>query len=156
MSRETDAIIAVMAASGIEHTVTDINTPKAHAATGNHYKTEPSVAPARWRGQWWHLTNDQQGTLNAAIAAGFGIATALSVAKEKAAALVAGFAQSLIALALAFGADLSPDLQSTIMTFVITGVAWYLRTQVTAPVADDGSVVETTVASTRTSPGHYA
>jgi hypothetical protein len=102
--------------------------------------------------QWWHLTNDQQGTLNAAIAAGFGIATALSVAKEKAAALVAGFAQSLIALALAFGADLSPDLQSTIMTFVITGVAWYLRTQLTAPVDADGGVV----AAARTSPGHYS
>jgi hypothetical protein len=71
-------------------------------------------------------------------------------------ARVAGIAQALISLALAFGADLSPDVQSAIMTFVITGVAWYLRTQVTAPVAADGSIVATTVTSTSTSLGHFA
>src|SRR4051794_17603209 len=45
MTKETDAIIAVMAASGIEHTVTDINTPKVHASTGNHYKRDCVPAP---------------------------------------------------------------------------------------------------------------
>lgn len=40
MSRETDGIIAVIAASGIEYAVTDINTKGAHASQGNHYKRD--------------------------------------------------------------------------------------------------------------------
>lgn len=40
MTKETDGIIAAIAASGIEHAVTDINTPGAHAPNGNHYATD--------------------------------------------------------------------------------------------------------------------
>lgn len=80
------------------------------------------------------LTPDQQGVLNAVAVALVGFVTALAVSGEKAAPMVAGLVQAVLALALAFGMDLSQSLQGSIMAFVAAGVAWYLRTQVTAPV----------------------
>ena len=58
----------------------------------------------------------------------------MAVSGEKAAPLVAGLVQSVMSLALAFGLALSPEVQGSVMAFVAAGVAWYLRTQVTAPV----------------------
>lgn len=81
------------------------------------------------------LTVAQQGAVNATATAVFGFVTALAVSGEKAAPLVAGLIQSVIALALAFGLQLSPELQGSLMAFVAAGVAWYLRTQVEAPVS---------------------
>lgn len=74
----------------------------------------------------------QQGALIAVATAVFGIAGALAVSAEKAAPLVAGLVQSVIALALAFGLALPPEVQGSVMAFVAAGVAFYLRTQVTA------------------------
>lgn len=78
------------------------------------------------------LDAGQQGALIAVATALFGVAGALAVSAEKAAPLVAGLVQSVIALALAFGLALSPEVQGSVMAFVAAGVAWYLRTQVTA------------------------
>jgi hypothetical protein len=80
------------------------------------------------------LTVEQQGLLNAVAVALVGFVTALAVSGEKAAPLVAGLIQAVLACALAFGAHLSPDAQSSIMAFVAAGVAFYLRTQVVAHV----------------------
>lgn len=81
-----------------------------------------------------HLTTEQQGALNAVVAAAFGVATGLAVSGEKAAPMVAGLLKALIALALAFRFDISPEMQVGLMVLVEAGVAWYLRTQVVAPV----------------------
>jgi nicotinamide riboside transporter PnuC len=82
------------------------------------------------------LSVGQQGALIAVATAVFGVAGALAVSGEKAAPFVAGLVQSVLALALAFGAQLSPEVQGSIMAFVAAGVGWYLRTQVVAPVPD--------------------
>lgn len=84
------------------------------------------------------LSVEQQGTIVAVATAVFGFVGALAVSAEKAAPLVAGLVQSVIALALAFGLALSPEVQGSIMAFVAAAVAWYLRTQVSAPVPPDG------------------
>lgn len=83
----------------------------------------------------------QQGALIAVATAVFGVAGAWVVSAEKAAPLVAGLIQSVIALALAFGLSLSPEIQGSVMAFVAAGVALYLRTQVTAPAAVNGQRV---------------
>lgn len=79
------------------------------------------------------LTWDQQGALNATVVFVAGCIVAWRVAAEKGIALLGGVAKSLAALALAFGAHLSPELQSSLMLVVTMGTAFYLRTQVVAP-----------------------
>lgn len=81
-----------------------------------------------------HLSVTQQGTLNAVAVAVVGLVTAMAVSAEKAAPAVAGLVQAVLACALAFGAHLSPDTQGAIMAFVAAGTAFWLRTQVVAPV----------------------
>lgn len=81
-----------------------------------------------------NLDGEQQGALNATAAAVFGIATGLAVSGEKAAPMVAGLLKALIALALAFRFDISPEMQVGAMVLVEAAVGWYLRTQVVAPV----------------------
>lgn len=83
-----------------------------------------------------HLTVDQNGAILAVITAAFGFATALAVSGEKAAPLVAGLLKALIALALAFHFMMPPEVQAGTMVLVEAAVAWYLRTQVIAPVID--------------------
>lgn len=80
------------------------------------------------------LSIEQQGAVIAVATALFGVLGAVAVSTEKAAPLVAGLVQSVLALALAFGAQLSPEIQGSVMAFVAAGVGWYLRTQVGAPV----------------------
>lgn len=83
---------------------------------------------------WLPLTVEQQGTVNAVAVALAGFVTALAVSKEKAAPLVAGLLQALVALAISFGITLPQTLQSTIMIALATLASWWLRTQVWAPV----------------------
>lgn len=78
------------------------------------------------------LSVEQQGALIAVATAAFGVLGAFAVSAEKAAPLVAGLVQSVLALALAFGAQLDPATQGSIMAFVAAIVGWYLRTQVVA------------------------
>jgi len=82
----------------------------------------------------FEMTILQQGVLNAVAVAIVGFVTAMAVSGEKAAPLVAGLVQAVLACALAFGLSLAPELQGSIVAFTAAGVAWYLRTQVTAPV----------------------
>lgn len=80
------------------------------------------------------LTAEMNGAVMAVLTAVFGIATGLAVSGEKAAPMVAGLLKAMIALALAFKFEISPEVQAGFMVLVEAGVAWYLRTQVTAPV----------------------
>lgn len=83
------------------------------------------------------FTTDEQGALNALVVVILGVLTSLSVSAEKAAPLLAGLVQALLAVALAFGFQLTPQIQSSVMVFVGAVVAFYLRTQVFAPVGPD-------------------
>lgn len=84
------------------------------------------------------LTTDEQGTVIAVLAAVFGVVGALSVSVDKAAPLVAGFIEAVLACAVAFGAHLDPNLQGAVMAFVAGAIGMFLRTQVAAPVTADG------------------
>ncbi len=89
-----------------------------------------------------HLTIGQQGVLNAVAVALLGFITAALVSAEKAAAAASGLVQAAIACALAFGFALTPDTQSSVMVFVSAVTAFWLRTQVVAPVADAADPVK--------------
>lgn len=81
------------------------------------------------------LTTDQQGVLNACCAALFGVITAGFLAGGKSVAAIVGFFKALIAVGLAFGLALSPEVQSSAMIvveLVLTGIL--VRPQVVAPV----------------------
>jgi hypothetical protein len=89
-----------------------------------------------------HLSIAEQGATNAVAVAVLGFVTALAVSAEKAAAAVSGLVQAIIACALAYGLALAPDVQSSVMVFVSAVTAFWLRTQVLAPVADDPNLVK--------------
>jgi hypothetical protein len=87
------------------------------------------------------LTVDQQGVLNAVVAALLGITTAWALKGEGLVAALVGFFKAAIAAGLAFGLSLSPDVQSTAMVvveLVLTGVL--VRPNVVAPVPASVSV----------------
>lgn len=87
------------------------------------------------------LTDGQQGALNAVAVAVVGIIVAWKVAAEKAVPLIAGGVQAVLALALAFNWNLSADLQTGVMAIVTAAVAFFVRTQVVAPVDPAGNKV---------------
>lgn len=84
-----------------------------------------------------HLSVDQQGVLNSAVAVAVGALMAWQVSAEKGIALLSGVVKALMAVALAFGAHLDGATQSSIMVFVTAGVAFWLRGQVEAQVPTD-------------------
>jgi hypothetical protein len=87
------------------------------------------------------LTGDQQGVLNASVAALFGVITAGFLAGEKSVAAIVGLFKALIAVGLAFGLSLSPEVQSSAMVLVelvLTGAL--VRPNVQAPVKADLSL----------------
>lgn len=84
-----------------------------------------------------HFTSDEQGSLNAAVVLVIGALTAWSVSAEKAAPLMAGVVQAVLSVAVSFGLDLSPQVQSSIMAFVAAAVALWLRFVVTSSVSAD-------------------
>ncbi len=84
------------------------------------------------------LTVEQQALVNALAVAVAGVVTQLVVRKEGQAAAVVGFAQAVIALALGFGWGASPEQQAAVMAIVTAAAAMWTRTQVTAPVDEQG------------------
>lgn len=92
------------------------------------------------------LTTEQQGVLNAVVAALVGVITAWRLAGEGLVAALVGFFKAAIAVALAFGLSWSPEVQGTAMVvieLVLTGIL--VRPNVVAPVppavpVDGGSV----------------
>lgn len=84
-----------------------------------------------------HLTPDQQGALNAAVVLIVGALTAWAVNGEKAAPMLAGVVQAVLAVAVSFGLNLSASTQASVMAFVAAAVAVWMRGIVTAPVSAD-------------------
>lgn len=71
------------------------------------------------------LSVEQQGVLNACVAAVLGVATTGFLQAEKSVAVLVGLGKAVIAVALAFGLALSPEVQSTTMVvveLVLTGI----------------------------------
>jgi hypothetical protein len=85
---------------------------------------------------WLHLSTDQQAVLNAVATAMVGLIVAMIVHDGQVAGIL-GFVQAVLALAIGFGLNFSPEAQAVIMSFVSTVVAMFVRTQVVAPVPAD-------------------
>jgi len=85
------------------------------------------------------LTVDQVGVLNATVVAIAGIVTAIWVKHDGLVAALTGFAQSVIALAVAFGWGADASQQASIMALVTTAIGLWVHTQVTAPVDAHGA-----------------
>lgn len=77
---------------------------------------------------------EQQGYINAVAVALAGVLTAWAISEEAVFAALSGVVSAVIALMLAFGLALSPDLQSSIMVAVSAIGAFWVRTQVVAKV----------------------
>jgi nicotinamide riboside transporter PnuC len=80
------------------------------------------------------LTPDMQGAVNAVAAAIAGIITAWGVAADKMLPFVLGLVQALLALGIAWGLQLTPEEQATVMGFVALVAGMFVRTQVWARV----------------------
>lgn len=78
----------------------------------------------------FHLSADQQGVLQAALAAGFGLLGWATTGADGHLAAVTGFAKAVLAVGLGFGLKMAPDQQAEIMSFVAVAAAFFLRTQV--------------------------
>lgn len=81
-----------------------------------------------------NLSVEQQGYLNAAIAALFGVVTAVAVSMERAVPALIGFIQAAVAVAIAFGVEVRPEVLTAITALVAAAGAMFVRTQVSAPV----------------------
>ena len=64
------------------------------------------------------LSVDQQGTLNAVVAAVFGVITAWSLKAEGLVAAIVGLFKAALAAGMAFKLALSPEVQSTAMVLI--------------------------------------
>lgn len=80
------------------------------------------------------VSDDAQTAINALAAALLGVYVAMQVSAEKALPLVVGVAEALVYVALAFGANLSPEVQASLLAAVGAVVAVITRDRVTAKV----------------------
>ena len=80
------------------------------------------------------LTADQQGAINAVGAALVGLITAWSLAEGGLQAAILGLFKAALALALAFGLQMSAENQAVAMGLVTAVVAMFIRTQAIASV----------------------
>ena len=90
---------------------------------------------------WVHVSDDQQTWINAAATAVAAAIVAVWVRREGQVPAILGAIQALLALAVGFGLHWTPEQQAIFMSFVGAIAAFYVRTQVVAPVAPDGSAV---------------
>lgn len=77
------------------------------------------------------LSVDQQGVLNAVTVAGFGLLTAWYAKTGGMSAAALGFIKAVLAVAVSFGINLSPDKQTVIMVLAAGLGAMFIRTQIT-------------------------
>lgn len=92
-------------------------------------------------GFFFHLTDDQQGVLNAAAVAFFGLVTAFAVKGDYLLPGILGMIKAVFALGLAFGAHFAPDKQSLVMILVTAAFTTIVRKNVVAPIDPSGRPV---------------
>jgi len=85
----------------------------------------------------FHLSDEQQGVLNAVVVALFGFIAAAMLARDKAVPAIVGLIKAIIAVAIAFGLHMTPEVQGLVLTLVAAGAALLVRPQVTASVPED-------------------
>lgn len=83
-----------------------------------------------------HLSDTQQGVLNAAVVALFGFIAGGMLARDKAVPAIVGLIKAVIAVAIAFGLHMTPEVQGLVLTLVAAGAALLIRPQVTAAVPE--------------------
>ncbi|MBA9006267.1 hypothetical protein [Thermomonospora cellulosilytica] len=87
------------------------------------------------------LTEAQQAGVNAVATMAMGLAISWAVARDKVIPAAAGLLTAVLQLMVSFGWDITQEQIATAGALVTTVLGLYLRTQVTAPVAADGSRV---------------
>lgn len=87
----------------------------------------------------FHLSDEQQGVLNAAIVAIFGFITAALLEKEKFVPAIVGLVKAVIAVAISFGLHWDPTTQGLVLTLVAAAAALWYRPQVVASVPPEAA-----------------
>jgi hypothetical protein len=87
------------------------------------------------------LSEEQQAGINAVATLLMGLFIALSVARDQIVPAAAGLLVAVLQLAVSFGAHMNQEQIGTAGALLTTILAMWLRTQVTAPIASDGSTV---------------
>lgn len=94
------------------------------------------------------FSGEQQAGINAVATLVMGLAVAVASARDQIVPAAAGLLVGVLQLAVAFGWDLSQEKITTAGALLTGVLALWLRTQVTAPVAADGTrVPKATVAA---------
>lgn len=88
------------------------------------------------------LSPGYQAAFNAVIVAAAGLYTAWRVNRDRLLPALTGLAQAGLGLALAYGAELSAQDQTTVVAFVAALAGLWLRGQLTAPVDRKGRSVQ--------------
>lgn len=78
------------------------------------------------------------GTLNAAVVAATGLATALVVDTDKLLPALTGLVQAVLAVIAAFGTDIPANTQAGILALIAAAAAFFVRSQVDAKLMADG------------------
>jgi hypothetical protein len=87
------------------------------------------------------LSDTQQAYINAAATAVMGLLIACSVARDQIVPAAGGALVAVLQLLVAFNVPISQDKIATAAALLTAGLAFFIRTQVTAKVAADGSPV---------------
>ena len=95
------------------------------------------------------LSEEQQAGINAVATLAMGLAVAVMSARDQIVPAASGLLVGVLQLAVAFGFDLSQEKITTAGALLAALLALWLRTQVTAPVAADGTRVPKATVSTR-------
>lgn len=95
------------------------------------------------------FSGEQQAGINAVATLVMGLAVAVMSARDQIVPAASGLLVGVLQLAVAFGWDLSQERITTAGALLTGVLALWLRTQVTAPVAADGTRVPKATVSTR-------
>lgn len=85
------------------------------------------------------LSAESQAAWYGAAVAIAGLITAVIAMRDRLAPAILGFAQAILSLLTVYGLGLTAEQSTGVMAFVALLVGAYIRTQIVAPVAADGS-----------------
>lgn len=87
------------------------------------------------------LPDDISNAWSAAVVAVGGLVTSAWVARDRLLPSLTGAIKGVFALVVTLGLDLNPSVETGLIMAASAAVTFWLRTQVTAPIAPDGSRV---------------